>query len=198
MVPPVSARRTTALVAAALVLASGVGQDAGAARHKRRLLHVGDSLAVGTQWYLPGALRRWRIRSRTSISMQAGEGAGILRSYGRGLPRVIVVSLGTNGSPGATGYFRHAIRASMKAAGRGRCVVWANIYRPPVGGVSYHRLNGVLAREARRRKNLRIFQWVRMARRHRGWFGPDGVHPTGVGYQARARGIASVVRRCHA
>ena len=102
------------------------------------------------------------------------------------------------GSPGAPGYFRHAIRASMRVAGRRRCVVWANIYRPPVGGVSYHHLNAVLAREARRRKNLRIFQWVRMARRHRGWFGPDGVHPTGVGYHARARGIARVVRRCHA
>jgi hypothetical protein len=194
----VTARRATALVAAATVLASGAAQDAEGARHKRRLLHVGDSLAVGTQWYLPGALRHWRVRSRTSISMQAGDGPGILHGYGRGLPRVVVISLGTNGSPGATGYFRHAIRTSMKVAGRRRCVVWANIYRPPVGGATYHRLNAVLAREARRRKNLRIFQWVRMARRHRGWFGADGVHPTGVGYQARARGIAKVVRRCHA
>ena len=32
---------------------------------------------------------------------------------------------------------------------------------------------------------------------HRGWFGSDGVHPVGIGYRARARGIAKVVRRCH-
>jgi hypothetical protein len=171
-----------------------------AARHhhpRRIVFHLGDSLALGTQSYLPGALRGWRIRHRTSISMQAGQGPGILRSYGRGLPRVIVVSLGTNGDPRATGYFRHAIRATMRVVGRRRCVVWANIFRPRVAGASYHRLNAVLAREAHKRRNLRIFQWVRMARHHRGWFGSDGVHPIGVGYRARARGIAKVVRRCH-
>ena len=190
------ARRTAALL---LVASLAVAAPAAARHHhpRRTVFHLGDSLAVGTQWYLPGALHHWRIRHRTSISMQAGAGPGILRSYGRGLPRVIVVSLGTNGSPGATGYFRHAIRSTMRVVGHRRCVVWANIWRPAVDGVGYHRLNGVLAREAHKRRNLRIFQWVRMARRHRGWFGSDGVHPVGVGYRARARGIAKVVRRCH-
>jgi lysophospholipase L1-like esterase len=190
--------RSTAVALVALLAAAGLatGGGADARRHRHRLLHVGDSLAVGTQWYLPAALRGWRVRKRTSISMQASAGPRVLRSYGRGLPRVIVVSLGTNGDPRATGSFRHAIRASMHVVGHRRCVVWANLYRPPVAGASYRRLNGILAKEARKRRNLRVFQWVRMARAHRGWFGSDGVHPVGVGYRARARGIAKIVRRC--
>ena len=161
-----------------------------------RLLHNGDSLGVGTQWYLPGALPGWRIRASLAISRHAFQGPGILRRYGRGLPRVIVVSLGTNDDPRQLTMFRRAIRSTMRVAGRRRCVVWANIVRPPVAGRSYRGMNVVLAREARRRRNLRVFQWARMARRHRYWFGSDGVHPTGVGYRARARGIAKLVRRC--
>jgi lysophospholipase L1-like esterase len=161
------------------------------------LLHNGDSLAVGTQIYLPRALRGWRIRASVDISRHAPEGPRIMRRFGSRLPRVIVVSLGTNDDPRALAAFRGAIRATMRVAGRRRCVVWANIVRPPVGGAGYGGLNRVLAQEARARRNLRVFQWGRMARAHRGWFGPDRVHPSGVGYQARARGIAQVVRRCH-
>ena len=119
-----------------------------------------------------------------------------MRRLGSRLPRVIVVSLGTNDDPRSLGAFRAAIRATMRVAGRRRCVVWANIVRPPVAGAGYGGLNRVLGQEARRRRNLRVFQWAQMARAHRGWFGPDGVHPSGVGYRARARGVAEVVRRC--
>ena len=180
------------LTLAAPAVAGGTASTA----RSHRLLHNGDSLGVGTQLFLPGALPGWRIRASLAISRHAFQGPGILRAYGRGLPRVIVVSLGTNDDPRQLGMFRHAIRATMRIAGRRRCVVWANIVRPPVAGTSYRGMNVVLAREARRRRNLRVFQWARMARRHRFWFGPDGVHPSAVGYRARARGIARVVRRC--
>ncbi len=160
------------------------------------MLHNGDSLAVGTQIYLRGALPGWRIRYSADISRHAPEGPRIMRRFGSGLPRVIVVSLGTNDDPRALGTFRNAIRATMRVAGRRRCVVWANIVRPRVGGAGYGALNRVLAQEARARRNLRVFQWAAMARANRHWFGRDGVHPSGAGYAARARGIARVVRRC--
>ena len=59
----------------------------------------GDSLAVGTAPYLPRALRRWRVTQSTAISRHAFEGASVMRAYGRRLPRVIHVSLGTNDDP---------------------------------------------------------------------------------------------------
>ena len=175
---------------------AAVDRPPGTATLSRGLLHNGDSLAVGTALYLPRALPGWRIRTSVSISRHAPEGPAVLRRYGSRLPRVIVVSLGTNDDPRALGAFRRAIRSTMAVAGRRRCGVWANIVRPPQAGAGYRGLNTVLAREARARRNLRVFQWARMARTHRAWFGSDGVHPSGAGYQARARGIAKEVRRC--
>lgn len=196
MAPEASAP-LAALTPATLVLATlALAAPPAAAAPARSVLHNGDSLAVGTQLYLRQALPGWRIRSSVDISRHASEGPGILRRYGRGLPRVIVMSLGTNDDPRSVATFRRAIRQTMRIAGRRRCVVWANIVRPPVGGVGYGAMNTVLAREARRRPNLHVFQWARMARSNRYWFGADRVHPSGTGYRARARGIAQVVRRC--
>jgi hypothetical protein len=157
-----------------------------------RVFVNGDSLAVGTRPYLPRALPGWPVSQSTSISRQAGDGAGVLRAQGRNLAPIIHVSLGTNGSAGATGYFRDAIRAVMRVAGPERCVVWANIVRPG----AFERLNRVLAAENRRRDNLLVFDWVSMAREHPDWFGSDGVHPTATGYRARARGVAERIRDC--
>ena len=111
-----------------------------------RVFVNGDSLAVGTRPYLPRALPGWPVTQSTSISRQAGDGAGVLRAQGRNLAQIIVVSLGSNGSAGATGYFRDAVRAVMHVAGPDRCVVWANIVRPGVD----ERLNAILAAENRR------------------------------------------------
>jgi hypothetical protein len=162
----------------------------------RRLLVNGDSLAVGTAPYIPRALRRWRVTQSTAISRHAPEGASVLRAYGRGLPRVIHVSLGTNDDPRNLSGFRAAIRAVMAAAGPRRCVVWANIVRPAVAGASYAGYNRVLAQESRPRENLRVVNWARMVRRNPHWLAGDGVHVSADGYQERARVIATSVRRC--
>jgi hypothetical protein len=69
------------------------------------------------------------------------------------------VSLGTNDDPGDVGGFRNAIADVMKVASRSRCVVWANIVRPPYRRVSYRGLNRVLADESSRRDNLRVLNW---------------------------------------
>jgi hypothetical protein len=186
-------------VAAVLVLAAALlvaGTSEARAPGSRTLLVVGDSLTVGTQPYMKRNLRRWHIHQRVAISTQVSEGPGILRSYGRRLPRVIFVNLGTNGDPRATSTFGSAIRRTMRIAGRHRCVVWSSIVRPPVAGASYARLNRVLADEARRRPNLMLFRWVRLARRHPGWFGPDHVHVTATGYAVRARAMAEKIREC--
>jgi len=184
-------RRLSALLLILLLAAPATAEALG-----RRLLVNGDSLAVGTKAYLPKELHRWRVTQSTAISRHAFEGADVMRAYGRSLPRVIHVSLGTNDDPRAVDAFRAAIREVMQVAGPRRCVVWTNIVRPPVGGASYAGYNRALAAESRPRENLRVVNWARKVREHPHWLAGDGVHVNAEGYRSRAQAIARSVRRC--
>jgi lysophospholipase L1-like esterase len=181
-----------ALALAALLLAAPASAEGAA----RRLLVNGDSLAVGTKPYIPRELEGWRVKQSTAVSRHAHEGADVMRSYGRRLPRVIHVSLGTNDDPSQVEGFRAAIDEVMEVAGERRCVVWTNIVRPPYKGTSYAAYNRALAEEASARDNLRVVNWARMVRRHPEWLAEDGVHVSAEGYKARARVVARHVRLC--
>lgn len=191
-------RGTTAIVAAlgaTLVLASLAPAEVSTARrlpYSRTLLVVGDSLTVGTRPYLPHFLRRWHIRQVVSISKQAYQGPSTLRHYGRHLARVVFVNLGTNGGAHDVAGITRAIRRTMRIAGPDRCVVWANVVRP--GG--YGSINRAIAAQARKRRNLIVFRWARMARRHPGWFASDGVHVTASAYRIRAKAMAHSIGAC--
>jgi hypothetical protein len=194
-------KRSVLLISAfaALLLPAGTPSahgDADASR-TRKLLVNGDSLAVGTAPYIPRALQRWRVSQSTAISRPAFEGASVMRAHGRSLPRAIHVSLGTNDDPRNLSGFRAAIREAMAVAGPRRCVVWANIVRPPVAGASYAGYNRVLVQESKPRKNLRVVDWARTVRQHPGWLAGDGVHVSVTGYRYRASRVAESVRRCH-
>ena len=181
---------------ALLLVFALLAAPAGAEALSRRLLVNGDSLAVGTRPYLPAELRGWKVTQSTAISRHAYEGAAVMRAFGRRLPRVIHVSLGTNDDPRSVGAFRSAVREVMAVAGPRRCVVWANIVRPPVAGASYAGYNRALARESRPRENLRVVNWARLVRENPHWLAADGVHVSADGYRARARAVARSVRRC--
>jgi lysophospholipase L1-like esterase len=183
-------KRALALLAAALALAPA------ASAADRSLLVNGDSLAEGTRPYIPRALPGWSVNQSTAVSRHAHQGDDVMRRYGKRLPRVIHVSLGTNDDPGDMDGFRSALADVMKVAGRRRCVVWANIVRPPYRGVSYRGYNRVLAEESGRRSNLRVLNWMRMVRRHPDWLAEDGVHVSAEGYRAGAAAVARAVRRC--
>jgi len=155
----------------------------------------GDSLAVGTEPYMRGALPGWSIRTSASISRHAFEGPGVLRAAG-GLPGVIAVSLGTNDDPRNVGAFRAAVRQTMAVVGAGRCVVWATVLRPPVAGATYTGYNQALKAEARRRPNLKVVRWRGLVEANPHWLAGDGVHVNPTGYQARARAFAKKIRRC--
>jgi lysophospholipase L1-like esterase len=185
-------RRISALALGLVVLAAPASAEA----LSHRLLVNGDSLAVGTKPYIPRLLEGWRVTQSASVSRHAYQGADVMRSYGRRLPRVIHVSLGTNDDPTQVEAFRAAIDDVMAVAGERRCVVWANIVRPPYRGTSYAGYNRALRQEASERENLRIVNWVRMVRRHPEWLGEDGVHVSAAGYRARARVVARHVRLC--
>jgi lysophospholipase L1-like esterase len=185
-------RRLSALLVGLALLAA----PASAQALSHRLLVNGDSLAVGTRPYIPAELRGWRVTQSAAVSRHAFEAAGILRAYGRSLPRVIHVSLGTNDDPRQVSSFRAAIRDVMAVAGPHRCVVWTNIVRPPVAGASYAGYNRALAQESRPRENLRVVDWARLVRQNPQWLVGDGVHVNADGYRARAHAIVRSVRRC--
>jgi hypothetical protein len=180
--------------AAALMLAALSVALAAAPADARQLIVNGDSLAVGTEPYLPGALPGWRIETSASISRHASEGPALLGAQGS-LPAYIAVSLGTNDDPNMTDAFRSAIRATMEVAGE-RCVVWVNIYRPAVAGTTYDGYNRVLTKESVGRTNLRVVDWHGLVSLHPEWLGPDGVHVNAAGYQARAEALARALRGC--
>ena len=184
-------KRALALLAAGLAL-----MPAAATAAERSLLVNGDSLADGTRPYIPPELPGWRVKQSTKVSRHAYEGDDVMRRYGSRLPRVVHISLGTNDDPGDVDGFRRAIADVMKVAGARRCVVWANIVRPPYRGVSYRGYNRALADESSRRDNLRVLNWVRMVRAHPEWLADDGVHVSAEGYRARAKAVARAVRRC--
>ena len=164
----------------------------------KHLLVVGDSLGVGTRPYLPRYLGGWRVRSSVSISKHAPEGASELAARHRGLPPVVVASLGTNDDPHAVSSFEASVRKSLRAVGKHGFIVWPNIVRPAVAGATYAGYNHVLDHIAGHNPHLRIVDWVSIAAHHRSWFGSDGVHPDATGYMVRAAAIAKKVRHCRA
>ena len=182
-------------ILAAILVALASSLPAGAAG-TRNVLHYGDSLAVGTDLYLDGYLRGWRVHSATAISRHASDAPPALRALGSSLPRVVVVSVGTNDDPGRVAGFARIVHETVSLVGPSRCVVWSTIARPPYQGVSYAAFNRVLRAAARRHANLRVLDWAAMADAHPAWFGRDGVHPTTAGYRARASATARLVERC--
>ncbi len=88
------------------------------------------------------------------------------------------------------------MREILAIAGPARCVVWANIDRPPTAGASYDGMNRVLAAGAAAHRNLVVVDWQALVRSHPGWLRGDGVHATTAGYRARAAAIAAAVKEC--
>jgi hypothetical protein len=185
-----------------LVLAGACGVGSAlAAPHRSaiRTLYIdGDSLAVGTGWYLSTFLPGWTLRGTVAVSRHAYQGTLAVEERAREglLERVVVVDLGTNDDPSAVSRFRTYVREAVRAAGPSRCVIWSTINRPPYNGISYSGYNDVLAELDARYRNLHLFDWAGLAKTHPSWFGPDGVHPTSTGYKARAAAMARLIRQC--
>jgi len=193
--------RGIALFALVLIAAAGAATAVFAApvRSAARTLYVdGDSLSVGTGWYLPSFLHGWTMKGTTAVSRHASEGVAAVEERAREglLERVVVVDLGTNDDPSAVSTFRGYVLGVLRAAGPSRCVIWSTINRPPYGGVSYDGYNSVLRTLDARYRNLHVFDWAARAKTHPEWFGSDGVHPSSAGYRARASGLAWLVKHC--
>ena len=187
-----------ARVAVALaVLAAAAGAARAHGGTLARSVYVdGDSIAYGTDLFLPGYLRGWVFNSSVDVSRHTYQGVATIEELHREgrLPPVVVVNLGTNDDPGAVRQFKAYVARVVRAAGPERCVIWATIVRPPYAGVSYDGLNRTLVAAARRWRSFHVFDWRPLARAHPAWFGSDGVHPSIPGYRVRAKLLASFIR----
>jgi hypothetical protein len=172
---------------------------AGTTRAASRTLYVdGDSLSVGTGWYLSSFLPGWTLRGTVAVSRHAYQGVAAVEERAKEglLEHVVVVDLGTNDDPSAVSTFKGYVLDVLRVSGSSRCVIWSTINRPPYNGVSYDGYNAVLRSLDAKYKNLHVFDWARVAQSHPQWFGSDGVHPTQAGYHARASGLAWIIKRC--
>ena len=164
----------------------------------RKIFVFGDSLAVGSQPFLPDAMPDWRVRQDVDVNRKARLAPPALRARGDRLAPVVAISLGTVDDPRRKGRFRRTVRRVMRAVGDERCVVWATIWRPALKPPTWERLNDVLRDEAARRDNLVLFDWVAVVTKHPKWLSPwDATHVNDRGYRARARGIARAAEKCH-
>jgi lysophospholipase L1-like esterase len=159
------------------------------------LLVVGDSLAEATEGQLARLLPGWQIDTSAFRGRHTDDGVAEIVARPN-LPDVIFVSLGTNDLPSATASFETQVDRVLDAAGPSRCVLWANIARPPYAGVSYAGYNQVLKRLSYARPNLNVVDWAGITASQRGLLGSDGVHATPEGYAVRAQAIASAIASC--
>ena len=149
---------------------------------------VGDSLLVGTASHLElelanrGCTLEWWDGRQSRLT---AEGVEALEDNRDRLPKVIVVSLGTNDRYDLANFAAHVER--VMAVAHGRKVVWTETSYGPVRS----HVNGVLRRAEDRHGNLVVMSWDRPYWDHASWRGSDDVHCTKEGY--RLRGVLTAV-----
>jgi hypothetical protein len=158
-------------------------------------LHVGDSLALGSDPPLRQLLPAWAITTDALKNRTTAVGVAIIDRQ-PALPDALVVELGTNDSPDRSAQFAASVRHVLQLAGPNRCVVWVNIHRPPYNGVTYDGFNTALDQIAATSDNLAVVDWNGMVNSGHAAVAGDDVHATAEGYQARASAIAQALQGC--
>jgi uncharacterized protein len=180
-----------AAVAALLVLARDAPPAPAATGS---VLVVGDSLVIGTTPYLRRELAGASVTSDGRIGRPSNEAVGVLRSKFSG-QRIVVFDAGVNDDPAQPSRLSADLAAVRSIAG-GRCLVVATMSRPPYRGVSVDGLNRAVRSFASATSNARLVDWRAAAVANPRLINSDGVHPTGAGYQLRARLFVQAIESC--
>jgi hypothetical protein len=154
---------------------------------------VGDSLNVGIEPYLDDELPGWRLDGHDRVGRATREGIDELRSLGRGLAPVVVVSLGTNDSDGSEPEFRTLVSQAVAIVGPRRCLVWATVVRDGTPRTGFNR---VLDEARSAHRNVRLVEWAVLVGDDSRLLAGDLVHGTPEGYARRAKATAEAIRDC--
>lgn len=164
-------------------------------------LVLGDSLALAVYPYLADLVPdRYvsyvgEVGSSTEWALSQVEQ---LQAQGERIPRVVIVSAGTNDWYARD--FRHSATRLLERLGPKRCVVWSSVARPEVvNGTSVdpaEDLNAVLADLAATHPNLRVLDWAGAATANPAWLTGDGIHPNDEGTMVRAQMFADASYAC--
>jgi len=154
---------------------------------------VGDSLNVGVERYLPGALSGWTVVANDRVGRTTREGIAELAGGRPRLSSHVVVSLGTNDPPAEVAAFRADVARVLELVGPNRCIAWATIWRD---GAPNDAFNAVLHEAADANHRVRLVEWAEMVRQHPDWLAGDGLHGNETGYRERARAVAKATTDC--
>ena len=154
---------------------------------------VGDSLNVGIEPHVPGALPGWKLVANDRVGRTTPEGIAELEAGRPTLSNYVVVSLGTNDPPTSVTAFRKDVERFLELTGPNRCVVWATIWRD---GEPNDAFNQILRDAAGANRRVTLVEWAEMVEENPKLLAPDGLHGNDDGYRARARAVAAAVKGC--
>ncbi len=182
--------RRALLALATLAAAAGAGAPPALAGSDDVLV-VGDSLAVGTNPFLPDMLGGRNVLTAAKNGITTPQGMDIVRRKLHVVtPQVVVISLGTNDGSDPK-RFADRVRRTMALLPADACVVWSTIIRPPRKG-AYRGLNRVLHQAKRRDLRIVVVDWEH-AVTGGAVFLRDGLHADEAGYRYRSAMIADAV-----
>lgn len=187
----------------------------------RSILFIGDSLTAGLLNVAPAYFPGWRVGLNGVGGRPLAAGMAVLDGYRLPPRTILAMGLFTNDLPTHVAELERAVRESLRRVGPRGCVIWATVYRPPVGGPSwagalpgdayarpaypaaargtgYGAANRALRDlAARNRTTMRLVDWSASLRRHPMQMDPTQVHPATLGgWQRRAQLYANAARSC--
>ena len=177
-------RLVPVLLAIAALAGCGGGEEGG-----KRLVVVGDSLAVGTRDLLAAELEGWDVRTEAVEGWPLAVGLDALERTEVPEGAVLAFSLFTNDLPRRL----PELEAAVRRTARMRCSVWATIAHPA------HDFGGVNARlRALDRELARVVvvPWAETVAERPELLKRDRVHGTEEGYRVRAALYADAARSC--
>lgn len=183
------------LVALALLVPAGADAGCGKTRHfastsdagmGQAPLAIGDSVLLGAAEETAAAGYDVDVRG----CRQMTEGLDVLRKHARtdGLPRVVVIALGSNSS-----ITRADVRTALRILGPDR--ILGLVTPREVRGTPYTDAAALRAAARRWPRRIALVDWVKHTKHHRGLTYSDGIHLTNAGQRAMANLLKAPLER---